>query len=457
MARKISILGVAGRPVLHSMSPVLFRELFRASGDDAAYTRIAASSAAEAMGLFRSLEMRGMNITAPFKEQVAALAGGLVDELSPDALALGAVNCLVQLEDGRVLGSNTDAQGVLGALIGHGVAIAGKRCLVIGAGGAGKAAVRALVAAGGEVVVANRTRSRADEVAAAFGCASAGLDELAVRATGATVIVSTLASDALPRPETWLTDDSAAAVLDADYKRGILARYAAERGLVVATGADWLACQALPSYELFMGKTASASPGTAPASLAAALSASPRAAAKGKKIALVGLMGAGKTQAGKILAELLDISFIDSDGEIEADAGMAVSDIFAREGESGFRARERRTLDRIISRPGSAVLATGGGAAVFSSSAQLLKERCLCIWLHVSPETATERTRGGAGVRPLLVRGEGAEGGSEAKLRALEAERRGAYASCAELLVSTEGREARDVAEVIYGEIDRVS
>jgi shikimate dehydrogenase len=434
------------------MSPVLFRELFRASGDEAAYTRIVASSAAEAIGLFRSLEMSGMNLTAPFKEEAAAL----VDELSPDARVLGAVNCLVPLEGGRVLGANTDAQGVIGALRGRGVEIAGRRCLVIGAGGAGKAAARALVAAGGEVVVANRTRARAEEVAAVFGCASAGLDELAVRARTAAVIVSTLASDALPNPETWLPDDSGAvAVLDADYKWGVLARCAAERGLVVATGADWLACQALPAYELFMGKPPAASPSSSV--LAASLSRAPSTAAKGRKLALVGLMGAGKTQTGKVLAQLFHIPFIDADGEIEADAGMTVSDIFAREGESGFRARERRTLERIISWPGPAVLATGGGAPTFPSSASLLKERCLCVWLYVSPETAGERTRGGAGVRPLLASAEGAGDETEARLRVLEVERRGAYASCAELLVSTEGREAREVAEVIHEEIDSVS
>ena len=186
MSGNTSILGVAGNPVLHSMSPFLFHEFFRISGDDAVYTRIAASSAAEAIAIFRSLGMRGMNLTAPFKEAAAAI----VDELTPDARLLGAVNCLVPMEDGRILGANTDSAGVLGALRGRDVEVGGKRCLVIGAGGAGKAAVHALVSAGGDVVVVNRTRSRADEVAALFGCEAAGLDALADLAKGAAVIVS---------------------------------------------------------------------------------------------------------------------------------------------------------------------------------------------------------------------------------------------------------------------------
>jgi shikimate dehydrogenase len=432
------------------MSPVIFRGLFRASGVEAAYTRVAARSAAEAIDLFLSFGMRGMNLTAPFKEEAA----DLVDELTSDARTLGAVNCLVALEGGRVLGANTDAQGVLGALRGRGVEIAGKRCLVIGAGGAGKAAALALISAGGEVVIANRTRSRADEVAARLGCDSASLDDLPALASRAELIVSTLASESLPEIEAWFPAAGIAAVLDADYKTGRLARYAAERGLVAATGADWLSCQALPAYELFM--RAAPSPESSASSLAAELGcsvgATTRGDAVGRKVALVGLMGAGKTQTGQALARLMGLPFIDADSEIEAEAGMSVTEIFAREGESGFRERERCVLERITSLPFSAVLATGGGAPAFPASARLLKESCLCVWLHVSPETAAARTRGGAGLRPLLA---GVE--SEARLRVLEAERRGAYASCAELLVSTEDRGAQDAAEVIYDEIDRIS
>ena len=451
----IPILGVAGRPVLHSMSPAIFRELFRASGIEAAYTRVAATSAAEVLDLFRSLGMRGMNLTAPFKEEAARL----VDELSPAARDLGAVNCLLALEGGRVLGANTDPQGVSGALEAHGVAIEGKRCLVIGAGGAGKSAARALVASGGAVVVANRTRARAEEVASALGCAAAGLDELAALAAGASVIVSTLTSDALPDPDSWLPRDSCAAILDADYKRGALARHAAARGLVVATGAEWLAHQALPAFELFMGRAAPKETSFA-AALADRAAARPPAA-KGRKIALVGLMGAGKTAAGKELARLLDVPFVDADREIEADAGMSIGEIFAREGESSFRARELRIIDRITSSPGASVLSTGGGAPSIAEGARLLGERCVNVWLYVSPETAAERTRGpGAAARPLLsgggvLRDDGTDVG--ARLARLEAERRGAYASCAELMVSTEGRDARLVAEMIHDEIDRVS
>jgi shikimate dehydrogenase len=438
------------------MSPVIFRELFRASGAKAAYLRVAASGAAEALFVFRALGMRGMNLTSPLKEEAAPLA----DELSPGARVLGAVNCLLPLQGGGIRGCNTDPQGVLGGLAARGAAIAGKRCLVLGAGGAGKAAAFALKSAGGEVVIANRTRSRADEVAALLGCASASLDELAELASRAEVIVSTLESGALPDPETWFPVGGGAAVLDADYKDGRLSRFAAARGHIAASGADWLAGQALPAYELFMGGAAPAIGAASPGGLAALLARSPRAYEKGRKIAMVGLMGAGKTQVGRALAALLGAGFVDSDREIETEAGRSVSELFAAEGESGFRAREARVLDRITSIPGAAVISTGGGAPTASALAALLAERCTVVWLYVTPGTAAARARGGPradsgaalAARPLLAGGD-----PEARLAFLEAERRGAYAACAELLVSTEGRSIAETAEVILDEIDRLS
>ena len=199
-----------------------------------------------------------------------------------------------------------------------------------------------VVAAGGEVVVANRTRAERRMSAAAFGRASAGLDELAIRAREAAR--SNRPSPQTPRriPRPWPPDDSG--VLRGSRCRlemGCSRARAAERGLAARRGSiPGSACQALLRLRALHGQAARR--------LALILRArrpafrAPNSAAKGRKVALVGLMGAGKTQAGHVLARLVDIPFIDADGEIEADAGMTVSDIFAREGESGFRARERR-------------------------------------------------------------------------------------------------------------------
>jgi shikimate dehydrogenase len=456
MSEHVDILGVAGRPILHSLSPVLFREFFRQTGAKAAYTRLAASSAAEALSLFRALDLRGLNLTAPFKEEAAKL----VDELSPDAAALGAVNSVVLGAEGRLVGHNTDPAGVSGALSSRGFSPAGKRCLVIGSGGAGKAAARALVSAGARVTVANRTRERAEELASRFGCEAAGLDRLSELARASDLIISTLASSNLPDPESWFPREGRPFVLDADYKTARLASYASSRGLPTAGGGDWLIGQALPAYELFMGASLSDRTGASFPALASVLALSKRAYARDRKIALIGLMGAGKSSSGRLLASLLGLPFVDSDKEIEAEARMTIPQIFASEGESGFRSRESRIIDRITSTQGPLVLSAGGGAATVSANAAMLAERCLTAWLYVSPATAAERSgasRGAgaaaaAAARPLL-----AVGDPEQKLVALEAERRGAYASASELVISTEGRGAGEVAQELYEEIDRLS
>jgi len=465
MSERVDILGVAGRPVLHSRSPAIFRELFRITGDNAAYMRVASSSAEEAIGLFRALGMSGMNLTAPFKEE----AVHLVDELSPEARALGAVNCLVPIagEGDRALirGCNTDPQGVAGALRVHGIEPSGKRCLVIGAGGAAKAAVCALVSAGCAVTVANRTRARADELAERFGCGSGALDSLRDLARGADIITSTIASDALPDPEAWFPFNRPVAVIDADYKSARLARFASARGLATATGADWLVAQAVPAHRLFMRGAlgdGEASGGSGPSSddaasgdalfgrLCEALVKAPPVYSQGRTIALVGLMGAGKSSTGRALADRLGQPFVDADREIEIEAGMSVSRIFESEGEASFRSREARIIDRITRYPEPCVLATGGGAVVAEAVRDMLRDRCLTVWLYASPATAAARATGGG--RPLLAGGD-----PLGRMSALEAERRGAYASCAELLVSTEGRSAPEVAELIHEEIRRLS
>jgi len=452
MSEGVMILGVAGRPVLHSLSPAIFRELFRLTGlktegpgAEASYLRVAAGSAAEAVSLFRALGMKGMNLTSPFKEEAA----GLVDELKDESRALGAVNCLVPLDGGRVLGANTDPSGALFGIKRLGIEIAGKDCLVIGSGGAGRSAAYALSRAGGRVVVANRTPAKAQAVAAIAGGRAASLSDLAALARNAAVIFSTLVSDVLPDPESWLPVGEGAGrpvVVDADYKTGALAKAARSRGFEVVDGLEWLLGQALPAFELFTGKAA---PRVEVADLAASFAAA-RAEGKRRKIALIGLMGSGKTTAGRALAGLAGLPFFDSDHEIERESGMSIPRIFDAEGEAGFREREARILDRITSEREGCVLSTGGGAPTVARSAEILSSRCLCAWIHVPPELAASRAR--AATRPLLAGKD-----SLAVLRELEESRRGAYASCSRLVVGSEGRQSREVAEVINAEIARLS
>ncbi len=123
-----------------------------------------------------------------------------------------------------------------------------------------------------------------------------------------------------------------------------------------------------------------------------------------KTIALVGLMGAGKTSIGRRLAQRLGLPFIDADSEIEAAAGMTIEDIFRRHGEAAFRDGERRVITRLLDNP-THVLATGGGAFMDPTTRALLRARSITLWLRADLELMLARV-GRRTNRPLLKGGD---------------------------------------------------
>lgn len=163
-----TVVGVIGDPVGHSLSPLLHNTAFVEMGLDwvSVGFPVAAGQAQSALAGMRALGIAGLSVTMPHKEAVAAL----VDRTTPVATRLDAVNC-VTLASGELVGSNTDGEGFVAALRhGDGFEPEGKKCLVIGAGGAARAVILALAEAGAaEVIVVNRTESRATVAAALAG------------------------------------------------------------------------------------------------------------------------------------------------------------------------------------------------------------------------------------------------------------------------------------------------
>lgn len=126
------------------------------------------------------------------------------------------------------------------------------------------------------------------------------------------------------------------------------------------------------------------------------------AAWAGRTVALVGLMGAGKSTVGRRLADRLGLEFTDSDNEIEKAAGLSVADIFALHGEAEFRRVEHKVLDRLLTGPPQ-VLATGGGAYLNEQTRDLMREKAVTIWLNADLETLWQRVSRRSH-RPLLRR-----------------------------------------------------
>jgi shikimate kinase len=163
-----------------------------------------------------------------------------------------------------------------------------------------------------------------------------------------------------------------------------------------------------------------------------------------RSIFLVGPMGAGKTAVGRQLARRLNLRFADSDAEIVARTGVDIAYVFEREGEEGFRIRERDVIDALTSTAGI-VLATGGGAILLPVNRERLAARGTVVYLETTIEQQLERTRRGQH-RPLLA---GTD--RRAKLEELAQLREPLYRSIAAITIRTDGRAAGAVA----GDIER--
>jgi len=120
-----------------------------------------------------------------------------------------------------------------------------------------------------------------------------------------------------------------------------------------------------------------------------------------RTIALVGLMGVGKSSVGRRLANALELPFRDADAEVEAAAGRSISDIFADLGEAAFREGERRVIARLLDQPAH-VLATGGGAFMNDQTRELIKSKAISVWLKTDLDVLARRV-GRKDTRPLLI------------------------------------------------------
>jgi len=161
-----------------------------------------------------------------------------------------------------------------------------------------------------------------------------------------------------------------------------------------------------------------------------------------ENIFLIGPMGSGKSAVGRRLAGRLGLAFVDSDAEIEARTGVDISYIFEREGEAGFRAREREALEHLTRRDG-VLVATGGGAILDPQTRGRLGDRGCVVYLRTSVGQQLARTRRSPH-RPLLRTPD-----PRGTLERLMQERAPLYEEVADLVVDTDGRRVAAVADEI--------
>ena len=325
--------GLLGGKLGHSYSPQIHSQL-----GDYSY-ELFEKKPEELEDFLKNGDFRGLNVTIPYKKDVIPY----LDELSPRAKRIGAVNTIVRREDGSLIGHNTDYFGFEMMVRASGLSIAGKKVLVLGSGGASMPVVAALTEQGANVIVISRSGEN-------------NYNNLHLH-RDASVIVNTTPVGMYPNVGKSPLDleqfPKLEGVLDIIFNpaRTQLLLDAEEKGLVAMNGLLMLVAQAKESAEWFTGKAI-------PDDVISAIHASLRR--QMENIVLIGMPGSGKSTVGMILAEKLEKKFVDADTYLTQKAGRSIPDIFASGGEAGFRALETETLAELGKQSGL-VIATGGG------------------------------------------------------------------------------------------------
>lgn len=345
--------GLLGRKLGHSYSPQIQSQL--GSYD----YRLFEKEPEELEDFLKNGDFAGLNVTIPYKKDVIPF----LDELSPRAKALGAVNTIVR-RNGKLIGHNTDYFGFETMLLSTGVSLQGKKALVCGSGGASSTACAVLKAHGANVVVLSRT----------------GNDNYQNlnRHSDAALIVNATPVGMYPNVEASPIEDLAAfpkleGVLDLVYNpaRTSILLKAEALGIPCVNGLRMLVAQAKESAEWFTGE---------PIDDSCIEMIYSRLRRQMENIILIGMPGCGKTTVGASLAKILSRPLKDADAELEQAVGRKITEILPTDGEASFRSLESETLLDLGKQSGL-VVATGGGCVTIPNNYEKLHRNGTIVWL----------------------------------------------------------------------------
>lgn len=343
-------LGLIGKPLGHSWSAIIHRMF----GGEYFLKELEKE---EVANFISSNSWNALNVTIPYKREVIPYCA----ELGDAARSIGSVNTLVRRADGSIFGDNTDYAGFKALAERVGADFRGAKVLVLGSGGTSLTA-RAVARDCGarEISVVSRTPS---------GEGFIGYDELSNR-LDADILINTTPVGMFPNERDIPIEPKLFSrlkcVLDAVYNplRTELVRRARACGIPASGGLFMLVAQAEAARRIFGAECERTCEEVYRELLRSQ-----------QNVALVGMPGSGKTTVGRAVAEALGRELVDTDALVVEAAGMSIPEIFEREGEAGFRAREREAVARACALRG-AVIATGGGAVLADENRAALRRSC---------------------------------------------------------------------------------
>lgn len=347
--------GLLGETLGHSFSP----QIHACLGD---YEYKLFEVAPEDLGDFlRSGSFEGLNVTIPYKKAVMPYLA----EISENAKVIGSVNTITVLPNGTLRGDNTDYDGFLYLVRRSGIAVNGKKALVLGTGGASLPVKKVLSDLGArEIISISRTgENNYQNLEKHFDA------DLIVNTTPVGMYPNNLQSPLSLDGFTQLSG-----VLDIVYnpQKTQLILDAEQRGIPAFSGLTMLVAQAKRAAELFLNTNIDDRKND---EIYETLSR------QMKNIVLVGMPGCGKSTVGKALAKRLSRPFFDADQEIVKRAGKSIPEIFQTEGEAGFRKIETEVLFDLCRQSG-AVIATGGGAVTVPKNHGILRQNSLVVFIN---------------------------------------------------------------------------
>ena len=435
----MKIYGVMGKPIINSLSPDMHNAAFMHLGIDAAYVRLASKNAQEGISSSYEIEIEGINVTSPYKEDIL----DVIDKCSRESYEIGAVNTILLKSGSDMLGYNTDIYGVHQALVQNASDPKDKTVLIIGAGGAAKAAAYSMIKNGAKVIVANRTLQKAEKISKDLGCESVDLSstDLKEKAKKSDIIISCINSVEQVLPSEVITNEKV--ILDAYYaNESRLVSDAKQNGAKIIDGREWLLYQGAKAFEIFTGKIAPVE-----VMRKALMERLPKA--KKSAVALLGPMGSGKTTIGKILSEKRHVKTLSLDQMIENENNISIAQIFEKYGEEKFRDLESEMLKKALQNEGT-VLDCGGGIVLRENNKQLLEQKTLRVLLLLSRREIRKRLKDDT-TRPLL---NSKTEESEDKVEKMIKDRIRKYVESSDIVVCSGNKKPQTIADVISNEID---